>query len=129
MAGRTGRENYGTILDYIRWRGDLSFEQDPWNDIDSIILSQISYSNFGENKRTFDHLPYMKIGDLATSDVLARHEQNILPVSVRYHRKMYEEIPYAERFRKIRILDQVSDLDEARDIQFSAMTMEVPGVG
>ena len=52
MAGRD-TEAYGTILDYIRWRGDLDFERDPWNDIDSLILSQLCYANFGENERTF----------------------------------------------------------------------------
>ena len=34
------------ILDYLRWRGDLSFTQSPFNDIDSLILSQIVYIPF-----------------------------------------------------------------------------------
>ena len=128
MAGRD-TEAYGTILDYIRWRGDLDFERDPWNDIDSLILSQLCYANFGENERTFDTLPYLKIGDLATSDVLERYPLNIVPTSVKLHRKMHRELPYARRFQDIRILDQVNDVDTARNIQFSAMTLEVPSVG
>lgn len=34
------------IIDYIRWRGDLSTIASPFNDIDSLILSQISMINF-----------------------------------------------------------------------------------
>ena len=34
------------ILDYLKWRGDLSFLQSPFNDIDSLILSQIIYFPF-----------------------------------------------------------------------------------
>ena len=34
------------IIDYIKWRGDLTFEQDAFNEIDALILSQISYLNF-----------------------------------------------------------------------------------
>lgn len=34
------------IEDYIKWRGDLSFQQDPFNDVDSLILSQIAYVDF-----------------------------------------------------------------------------------
>ena len=29
------------IVDYIKWRGDLSFEADPINEIDNLILSRI----------------------------------------------------------------------------------------
>lgn len=36
------------ILDYIRWRGDLSFEQDPPNAIDSLIFSYLVYIRFPE---------------------------------------------------------------------------------
>ena len=36
------------ILDYIRWRGDLSFGQDPPNAIDSLIFSYLVYLRFPE---------------------------------------------------------------------------------
>ena len=31
------------IIDYIKWRGDLTFSQDPFNEIDNLILSQLVY--------------------------------------------------------------------------------------
>jgi len=34
------------IEDYIQWRGDLSFSQDSFNNIDNLILSQIAYVDF-----------------------------------------------------------------------------------
>ena len=34
------------IIDYLAWRGDLSFYQDPFNSIDALILSCLSYVNF-----------------------------------------------------------------------------------
>jgi hypothetical protein len=34
------------IMDYLDWRGDLSFERDPINEVDSLILSLISYNDF-----------------------------------------------------------------------------------
>jgi hypothetical protein len=36
----------GTIMDYLHWRGDLSFKNDPFNDIDALILSLLSYLTF-----------------------------------------------------------------------------------
>lgn len=34
------------ILDYIKWRGDLTIQNDPFNEIDSLILSRFSYLPF-----------------------------------------------------------------------------------
>ena len=31
----------GKLLDYIRWRGDLSFEQCPFNPIDAAVFTQL----------------------------------------------------------------------------------------
>ena len=31
------------IFDYISWRGDLTFEQDGFNELDALVLSRLSY--------------------------------------------------------------------------------------
>jgi hypothetical protein len=36
----------GNIMDYLKWRGDLSIAQDPFNDIDNLILAQLAYVSF-----------------------------------------------------------------------------------
>ena len=33
----------GSMLDYIAWRGDLTLDREPWNDIDSLIMASICY--------------------------------------------------------------------------------------
>ena len=35
------------VMDYIRWRGDLSFSQDPPNAVDALIFSALSYIRYG----------------------------------------------------------------------------------
>ena len=35
----------GNIMDYISWRGDLSFEQAQFNEVDNLILACFSYVN------------------------------------------------------------------------------------
>ena len=35
-----------SMLDYIKWRGDLSFEERELNEIDSLIFSYLSYEMF-----------------------------------------------------------------------------------
>ena len=36
----------GTLFDYVKWRGDLSFTEAPFNEVDSLIFSLISYVDF-----------------------------------------------------------------------------------
>ena len=33
-------------MDYLDWRGDITFEQSPFNEVDNVILAQLAYVNF-----------------------------------------------------------------------------------
>lgn len=33
-------------MDYLKWRGDLSFAQSPFNEVDNLILSELVYVAF-----------------------------------------------------------------------------------
>ena len=37
-----------TIIDYVDWRGDLSLEQSPFNEIDAVIFTQLAYIDFSK---------------------------------------------------------------------------------
>ena len=48
------------LFDYLNWRGDLSFEQSPFNKIDALLLAQVAYCLFDgvvsdgfEERKTF----------------------------------------------------------------------------
>ena len=34
------------MVDYLAWRGDVSFEASPWNEIDGLLIATISYLDF-----------------------------------------------------------------------------------
>ena len=36
------------LLDYLKWRNDVSLSVASFNDIDNVILSCLSYIDFGE---------------------------------------------------------------------------------
>ena len=38
----------GNIFDYLTWRGDLTFTQDPPNAVDALIFSTLTYVGYGE---------------------------------------------------------------------------------
>ena len=36
-----------SIFDYLEWRGDISFDEDPFNEVDNVVLSELAYVGFG----------------------------------------------------------------------------------
>lgn len=51
IRGEIMGENY---LTYLKYRGDLLIEEAPFNDIDNLILSELSYFDFSEIVREDD---------------------------------------------------------------------------
>lgn len=45
------------LFDYLRWRGDLSFTQDPLNQVDALIFSALSYLCFEGNVKARPAVP------------------------------------------------------------------------
>ena len=119
----------GTVVDYVRWRGDLSFAMSPWNEIDSVIAALISYANFGENELTFGSGQKLRLGSLTSSDLLDRLPQDGLGNGAEIRNQFLMELAESRRYQDVVVLDQVNDVDPARDIQFSAITLEVPDSG
>ena len=39
----------GNIFDYLTWRGDLTFTQDPPNAVDALIFSTLTYVEYGKS--------------------------------------------------------------------------------
>lgn len=45
------------ILDYLNWRGDLSFSQDPPNGVDALIFSALVYIQYGGRTQQYPDMP------------------------------------------------------------------------
>ena len=58
-------KSMSNILDYVAWRGDLSFEDSPFNEIDSLILCQILYLNFDGLMKSRDFSTSIPLHELA----------------------------------------------------------------
>ena len=116
------------IIDYIKWRGDLTFEQDDFNEIDALILSQISYLNFDElipfndfeNDITLSRLCF----EFATSENYVQRSDTGLLIN----KDTIDLFYYAGnslRFRDIKVLGYVSVINNDEEEQFSAITYNI----
>ena len=45
-AARRRRTHMANILTYLDWRGDLTLENAPFNEVDNLILAELSYLDF-----------------------------------------------------------------------------------
>ena len=114
------------VYDYLRWRGDLNMLQSPLNEIDAYILSK-----FGTLKLQ-DIIP--PEGGLTVSETMLRFEKAMEGLSeeeVRGHSSpnnltVMRILPGTVRFRSLVVSDYVKDIREEEDLQFSAVTFDLP---
>ena len=113
------------LLDYIAWRGDLTFEQDPFNSIDALILSCLSYVNFekvvpskSQGKITIQKASE-KFFSLHSEEELAQDKSFI-----KFAPSMLRALGQSERFKNSYLSNYVDDTDISREIQFAAVEID-----
>ena len=109
------------LIDYIEWRGDLTFEQSGFNEVDNMVFSQIAYLNLGVVKGQ------MKIGELGKRyrDSLVERGVNSQKYVSEFTERvetMFLKAAKTKRYRDIYVTDFINKFDELRESQFSAMT-------
>lgn len=112
-----------TILDYVRWRGDLAFAERPLNEVDSLILSELAYYDFSEVMR-----PDEITAGLSLAEVWQRHQALAAPRRYPVNDPCPLMAACAEtvRFGTLRVRFYVSLLDRALQMQFAAVTFQLP---
>lgn len=115
------------ILDYIAWRGDLSFGQSPFQEVDSLIFSALSYVDFGMISSVIDDAHTVTIGQageeffrLHADDTL--HPGRIIPVAIY---ELFDAMSRAPRYRDLKLSSYLNQIDEADEKQFSAIVIEL----
>ena len=114
------------IVDYLAWRGDLTFDERPFNDVDNVILATFSYLD----------LTGIVPGPSGGSVGLAEACQSVLDdtegdvnLRVRSLAKLdpvlLERLAASKRFGSLLVHDCVDLLDEARSLQFAAVQIDV----
>ena len=115
----------GNILDYVRWRGDLSFDAAPFNEVDSLVFTQLAFNDLhlfkgeGESPTLFE----------LESRFFAHFDRSAYSLGIYFPKKMGELLTLCatcERFREVRLLDAEACSDADRKIQFAAMTFLLP---
>lgn len=113
------------MLDYINWRGDLSFEDSAFNDIDAAILCQILYLNFDGFFKDSGFKDCIKISELSERFINADDFKTRSDTGVLINKQTVDLLKAAgksKRFSEIKTAGYISVLDLSMEEQFSAIT-------
>ncbi len=115
----------GTVYDYITWRGDLAFWEAPFNEVDSLILSELSYLNM-EGIVPATHTEGSVPIQAAANSFFARNpdpkktEMGVLiPKDIV---RMMRALKETRRYKNVEMRDFVNVIDREAETQFSAIT-------
>lgn len=110
-----------TIMDYLSWRGDLTFVQSPFNEIDNLILSCLSYVEL-------DDIVPERQGSVtiaeASADFYGRHSEEEINGCRSFHRSaplLLKAMAKTKRFGKAELMHYVNKISTRRELQFSAV--------
>lgn len=111
----------GTILDYMKEYGKYTFQEKPFNEVDSLVMSQFSYLKF-------DGL-VPESGEMVDIKYLFRHENyDNLYADERYREdntKLFLAMLKSRRFSKLKMKYYVNHIDVETETQFSAITLQM----
>lgn len=112
----------GNIMDYISWRGDLSFEHSQFNEVDNLILACFSYVNLdGISAVTKQKGIGLK---KLTKEFMKLHTMKELEADKSFIRLapfMMMEMAKSVRFGKCVVRNYVNDIVTEAEQQFAAM--------
>lgn len=118
-----------TVYDYLRWRGDLLFEERPFNDVDNIVLSTLVYLDWEGIVADEGQGEPVALGD-ACELLLARSGDDIAPFVrslANIQTTFVDLLAQSPRFSSIELSDYVDIIDKRRSLQFSALCARLPG--
>ena len=118
------------VFDYLEWRGDLTFEEIPVNEVDNLIFCLLSYVDLdgivpaepqkgrvtirraaAEYFFTHEDIPDRPLGLIVPADILT----------------LFRRMAHARRFRDLELTGYTNTVCEVREMQFSALTIRLPG--
>ena len=110
------------ILDYIKWRGDLSFSQSEFNEVDNLILSRFAYLPLdGLYKNLTDTVTIKELyykwlqNDIDEEKILQKEDVDLFPL-----------IAESNRFGSLKTTMYINKISKQEEKQFSAVTILLP---
>ena len=110
------------ILDYVHWRGDLRFTERPFNEVDSLILTEFAYAELGGIVPGFEG-----VTGVLVRDAYVKYQEMYSGKSVLINDPdaIFRAMASSVRFGGCRLYAYVNEVDTEKEVQFSAVTLDL----
>lgn len=110
------------IFDYLDWRGDVRLTADPFNDVDNLILAELTYTDF--SGILADNDKQIPVSEVCSTYFATRSREEIRKSDTIHIRAslLMDGMVSGERFSGTMLSDYVDIVDTDRDMQMSAVT-------
>jgi len=115
-----------TINDYLHWRGDLTFDKDPFNEVDSVILSMACFMDFQDvvpGPGEPGTVPFRQaMEEFKTAPEKRRRFGVIIPDETL---ELAQQAAQCPRYADAQLFAYENIVDEEREMQFAAVTFRL----
>ena len=117
----------GNIVDYIDRYGSKSFNETAFNEIDALVLSQLSYVDFSAIVCKFDSDVEISLSEASYQFFNLHDEEEIQKkISIVYKAAMLlKQCAKTKRYKNIKLLKYENNINDKIDKQFSAITFYI----
>ena len=112
------------LMDYMDWRGDVTFKASEVNEIDGLIFSRLSYVSFED---VLEEGVDNTIGELAEKffSKFSSDEVDKLPEIIRSSCRIFEKMATCDRYKDLKLINYVTDFQPDVAKQFAAITIVI----
>ena len=110
----------GNLFEYLAWRGDLTLAQSPFNAVDNLILTTLTYIHFRDIIPQ-EMTPAITIGESCTQFLALPQAEQISRVRCKNDQILAEKLADCARFRDVKICCYAEETDLTTESQFAAM--------
>ena len=116
-------EHKENIFTYLEWRGDLTIQQDPLNEIDGLIFSELCYLSLE------GVVPGIEEGEISIREANRKYvKTNQRMMYYAEKEKLFDAIAKSRRYQDMTLCNYISTIDTKTQQQFAAMHINmVPG--
>ncbi len=117
----------GNIVDYLDWRGDVTFECDPFNEVDNLVFSVLSYLDFAGVVPDETQHDSVSLAEVAAR-IAEMPEVRSAPVTESFFVKLpvlLEKAAACRRFKDVRLSHYINRIKLEKPEQFSAVVVSL----
>ncbi len=114
------------VMDYLDWRGDLSFEQAPLCEVDNLILAMLSYVELDGIVPTREMGGSITLSE-AAAEFQKGYDNSYLEgkiTAVKTSSWLFIKASKTRRYQNLRLFHYCNDIDDNAEKQFSALCIE-----